>query len=325
MAVISAKPPRCPTRYNQAIADRSPEAQAWFAWQLSMRALAMGRVETAIRRGRGSFALFRQLGFKTFAQACGTHLAMALALRGRGEEAADVLNTVGSLGDWPWHPSDLLEAKAWTAVAGGSVPRAHTLLVEAATLAERRGDRVGEASALHALARLGFAREVLSRLDALTGIMEGQLIQAFAAHARGLAAHDGDALEVVSDVFHDMGANLLAAEAASLAAVARRQHGDPRRAVAAERKAADLAAQCEGAVTPALQPVGIQARLTAAELRVALLAAAGRSNPEIADEIHLSVRTVANHLQHVYEKLGISRRSDLASALQSPGATAAGI
>ena len=56
------------------------------------------------------------------------------------------------------------------------------------------------------------------------------------------------------------------------------------------------------------------------QLRVAVQAAAGRSNRQIAADHHISVRTVENHLQHVYEKLGITSRRELADALRDqPG------
>jgi DNA-binding CsgD family transcriptional regulator len=55
--------------------------------------------------------------------------------------------------------------------------------------------------------------------------------------------------------------------------------------------------------------------LTRTERDVALLAAAGRSNKDIADQLHVSVRTVENHLQRVYGKLGLTSRSELALAL----------
>jgi DNA-binding CsgD family transcriptional regulator len=53
-------------------------------------------------------------------------------------------------------------------------------------------------------------------------------------------------------------------------------------------------------------------RLTDAERRVARLAAAGRSNREIADSLFMSVRTVEGHLSHVYSKLEIRSRTELA-------------
>jgi DNA-binding NarL/FixJ family response regulator len=53
-------------------------------------------------------------------------------------------------------------------------------------------------------------------------------------------------------------------------------------------------------------------RLTRGALEVALLAAAGRSNKQIAADMCLSVRTVENRLQRVYEELGVSGRHHLA-------------
>ena len=51
--------------------------------------------------------------------------------------------------------------------------------------------------------------------------------------------------------------------------------------------------------------------LTEAEQRVARLAAAGRTNREIADTLYTSVRTVEGHLSHIYRKLGIRSRTEL--------------
>jgi DNA-binding CsgD family transcriptional regulator len=52
--------------------------------------------------------------------------------------------------------------------------------------------------------------------------------------------------------------------------------------------------------------------LTAAERRVAVLAAEGRTNREVAAALFLTERTVASHLSHVYAKLGIRSRTELA-------------
>jgi DNA-binding CsgD family transcriptional regulator len=55
--------------------------------------------------------------------------------------------------------------------------------------------------------------------------------------------------------------------------------------------------------------------LTPSELRVARLAAQGASNPEIAQALFLTRRTVETHLTHAYQKLGISSREALAAML----------
>jgi DNA-binding CsgD family transcriptional regulator len=56
--------------------------------------------------------------------------------------------------------------------------------------------------------------------------------------------------------------------------------------------------------------------LSAAENRVAVLAAVGRTNREIAAELFLSARTVETHLSHVYAKLGVRSRTELARAVE---------
>ena len=58
-------------------------------------------------------------------------------------------------------------------------------------------------------------------------------------------------------------------------------------------------------------------RLTPTEERVARLAAAGRTNREIAETLYLSVRTVETHLSRTYHKLGVRSRTELAFALDA--------
>src|SRR5215472_6463869 len=61
---------------------------------------------------------------------------------------------------------------------------------------------------------------------------------------------------------------------------------------------------------------GLEA-LTVSERRVAELAAAGMSNPEIAQALFVTLNTVEGHLRHVYQKLSISSRGQLPAALRS--------
>jgi DNA-binding CsgD family transcriptional regulator len=84
----------------------------------------------------------------------------------------------------------------------------------------------------------------------------------------------------------------------------------PRKAPAGRRRVAFI----EPAVTEFGDRID-HSRLTSLELEATLQAAAGRSNRQIADHMFLSVRTVECHLQHVYEKLGVNARHDLADAL----------
>ena len=63
--------------------------------------------------------------------------------------------------------------------------------------------------------------------------------------------------------------------------------------------------------------------LTATELRVAELAAAGMTNREVAQVTYMSAKTVEAHLASVYRKLGIRSRAQLGAsvaALASAGA-----
>jgi len=143
------------------------------------------------------------------------------------------------------------------------------------------------------------------------------LAPARAAHAEALVRWDPSGLEAASAAFEDLGALLLAAEASADAAVAWRKAGDSRKAAAAERRGGALSLRCEGAMTPALRAIESRVLLTQAEREVALLAAAGRSNKDIAAQLHLSLRTVENYLHRAYEKLGVSGRAELAAALDA--------
>ena len=56
--------------------------------------------------------------------------------------------------------------------------------------------------------------------------------------------------------------------------------------------------------------------LTPAERRVAALVAEGHTNREVAAALFLAERTVTSHLSHVYAKLGVRSRTELARQLR---------
>ncbi|MGW1141709.1 AAA family ATPase [Streptomyces zhihengii] len=140
----------------------------------------------------------------------------------------------------------------------------------------------------------------------------------------------GEAVDILREAPADTGTELveaLLAQGRQLLAA-----GERGRARDRLREAADLAerrgevrlftlaglALREGGARGSLTATGSGA-LTGSERRIAELAAAGRTNTEIADLLHLARRTVETHLTSTYRKLGIRRRTELPAALTRSG------
>ena len=64
---------------------------------------------------------------------------------------------------------------------------------------------------------------------------------------------------------------------------------------------------------------GLIEPLTAREMEVLRLLAAGRSNREIAEEIVVTLDTVKKHVTHVLDKLGASNRTAAVSRARELG------
>jgi DNA-binding NarL/FixJ family response regulator len=69
-------------------------------------------------------------------------------------------------------------------------------------------------------------------------------------------------------------------------------------------------------LAPAKRSTFDASRLTAQELAVARLVAVGSSNRQVAAELFVSVKTIQFHLTHIYAKLGVRSRTELARRLQ---------
>ena len=81
------------------------------------------------------------------------------------------------------------------------------------------------------------------------------------------------------------------------------------------------------AITQALRSRGARLRpdagwpsLTPTEVEVVELVGDGLSNPEIAERLFMSRSTVKTHLNHVFTKLGVSSRAELAAEHACHGA-----
>ena len=88
----------------------------------------------------------------------------------------------------------------------------------------------------------------------------------------------------------------------------------------AERARAELRASGE---TARKRDPSTVDQLTPQELQIARLVAEGLSNKEVATQLFLSPRTIEHHLRHVFAKLGVKSRTQLARLPLGPGLVAA--
>ena len=156
-----------------------------------------------------------------------------------------------------------------------------------------------------------------------------------ALRAAGLARGGNEGLALLGESVAALdGSPALLERARSLAELGAALRRDGQRAAARDplARALDLAARCGARPLAArareeLKAAGARPRrpwrtgvdaLTPSELRVAWLAAEGRSNREIAYELYVTLKAVEGHLARAYAKLGIEGRSQLARAL-APG------
>jgi DNA-binding CsgD family transcriptional regulator len=302
--------------YALLLPRRSAAGTAVEANMLGLTWLARGRVRTALRFCRESAALLRDgdgPGMLAFALASVTQAA---AQAGEPEAARDALaemerTPLGHEG----FAVELELARAWGAAAGAELTRALACAREGVALAQSRGQDAYAVRALHELCRLGDPAGAASELARLAARVDGPFAAIAAAHAGALVAGDGAALLEAAERFAAADSLLVAAEAADAAAVAYRDGGRPASARAASARATLWLASCEGARPPTMLVIPESAGLTPREREIALLAAGGASSREIAGRLVISVRTVDNHLQNAFRKLGVARRQDLSRVL----------
>jgi DNA-binding NarL/FixJ family response regulator len=213
-------------------------------------------------------------------------------------------------------------SRAWLLAAQGDVAEAASRCLALATAMQHVVKPLA-VEVLHAAVRLGSAAEAMEAMERLAAAVDGPYAGVAARHTRALAQRDGALLAGVADDFEELGADLLAAEAHRAAENAHRREGRGASASIAARRASELLGRCGAPRSPALElalPMGEE--LTGREREVALLAARGRTSPQIADALYLSVRTVDTHLSRVYRKLMIDGRHELADALGFADGTA---
>ncbi len=302
--------------YERALEQGDQDSIALIAMFLGQVALDQGRVRTAARWLAEARDAFRELDVMGFLPWCQADLARALALSGDPARASSALAEASDAQSEVVRidRAALGTAAVWVAAARGELSEARRLALFTAEEAEALGQAAFAAIALHDLARLGEPRAVRSRLQAIAARSQGRLFPLYADHAAALDEGESGGLEIAARRFEELGALLLAAESLTEAAGTYRAAGRAASARSAQVRAQALVERCEGAHTPSAVPSAEE--LTPREREVAALAAAGLSNGAIAERLVLSRRTVENHLQHVYGKLGATSRLELPALLE---------
>jgi DNA-binding CsgD family transcriptional regulator len=246
-----------------------------------------------------------------------TLLALAYTLAGETDVADRVLlDADRATAPVPAALRELAElARAEILLARG---RHSGALRTATAVADRcRDDAALLAAALQLCARIQPSAEVADRLAAAAGARDRDPLTAVRVrHARAAAAGDGAALAEVAAAYERCGLHWLAAEtAAASLACAEPEHRAPW--ASADRSLLERVDARADVDLPELWWRGGDrfAPLTQREREITELAAGGWSSPRIAGHLQLSRRTIENHLQHSYRKLGITRREELAAVL----------
>jgi DNA-binding CsgD family transcriptional regulator len=168
---------------------------------------------------------------------------------------------------------------------------------------------------LSAAARLG-DRQMGQKLDSLSSRVTGQFAALCSRLAEGMREADSEQLLGASKDADASGNAVFARDAARKAVSCANDAGN-RIALRIAQRAQQSLDDKFGSPKNGLHSL-TTSTLTARECEVAVRAAAGTSNRKIAEQMHVSVRTVEGHLYQVYSKLHVASRSELKDVISTP-------
>jgi DNA-binding CsgD family transcriptional regulator len=180
-----------------------------------------------------------------------------------------------------------------------------------------------------ATGRTGTLAPLAGALDRLADGYAGESVPAAAALVRGVHDRDPQRLSQAADGYARVGRPLFTGYAYECAGLVLRDGGRAPEARSALNAALDRYESLDAGTDTAraeasLREVGGRRRrtrprprtgwaaLTVTERKVARFVAEGRSNPDIAEQMYLSRRTVQSHVSSILAKLGLASRVELA-------------
>jgi ATP/maltotriose-dependent transcriptional regulator MalT len=281
----------------------------------SLAATMAGDLDTALSAGAESVELARSIDNGVITAFAGAIHAQALLELGDAPAATELLlGSVGGeeipllAGGWKAH---FLEVLTRCHLAQGDLEEARQTVSRLADESAEHGQVLTRLMADRAGAELALSEgdSDLAASLARSGVVgAGQIgARAHVAPARALL---GRALAASGDI-HEAIAELETAanEFDALGAVRYRDQVESELRRLGHRTAHRRSASGQGDV------FGVES-LTGRELEVAELVLDRRTNREIADELFLSTKTVETHMRHIFDKLGVSSRVEVARAME---------
>ena len=304
----------------ESVSDSSSDVYLGLWPLLTGRALlARGHLDAALVRLREANALLTVSDGAHARSWCLGALAQAAGQLGQADVAVQAACEAKAIQRvrWLWD-SEIRIGRAWAHAACGERSRAEDVMLDTAATASANGQEGNAVVALHELVRIGALEAALTRLEQLD--VETDRADLARRTADAVLRGDGAALDELTELLAERGADLLAAECAANAAAAHSAAGLRARQLTTRHRANQLLAACGPARTPALAALDAPelAYLTSREREVAELAGSGLTRNEIGERLGITDRTVANHLTHIYAKLDLSNRTELAKLLGLP-------
>jgi len=309
--------------HERAIAAGDAMTRVRCAQALGRIAMLRGQVRTAQRWFRETIAVLDEFD-QVFLGWNVSFLARAAAAAGSAEDARSAVEQAAGAPRMGLFEAEGQLARAAVSAAEGKLTDAAESAGWAAELAAARGQWATALTAGHDAARWGGAAAAAALVQDAAARVDGPLAECYAEHTVALLRQDPGRLAEVSSRFEALGALLHAGEAAAAAARASLGVGRRRQAAGFAARASALLARCEAPSVPWLAGAGSSSPLTGREQEVAVQAAAGHSDAQIAGRLGISARTVQTHLARAYAKLGIHDRRDLPHALSMDGLPAQG-
>ena len=329
-------------RWEQGLASGSIMECSTAAMMRSVLNYLEARLPEGEADARSALEMAASIGFESGVLIARSVLALVLVEQGDLATARQVLSSCSS-GDLEAPNADFgffargrlaLDAGEWREAADSFIATGVSVRVDGLAYPGLLPWRSSAAVALRHLGELDRARELASEEVRLARAYGGAGALGIALRALGLIHEDEADLDVLEEAVEALGRSPLRLEharalvevGAALRRANRRSEARERLAagyeiaeaagarVLAQRAATELAAL--GARPRHLAESGAAA-LTASERRIVDMAAAGSTNPEIAQALFVSRKTVETHLSSAYRKLGISSRTELAEALSA--------